>query len=345
MLEMNRKFLVETMKELIEVPSTVSYYDEIHPYLETKAKALGYDVFYDHKRTAYVKLEGKDTSKTVCIGAHVDTIGLIVRSINPDGTLRVRELGGLNYQSVEGESVIVHTRDGKSYSGMIICKSHSVHVFDDARSIPRDEDSMQVLLDYDVHTPEEVYAMGIDHGDIISIEPRFQYTSEGFIRSRHIDDKASAACLLYLMKYLKEHDMKPAYTTLFAFPIYEEINHGGAYVPKEVSEYVALDIALIGPDYHGSEYKVTICAKDNFSPYDRGLTTKLVNLAKDEQLNYCVDIFYRYGTDANAAVRAGNNVYAAAFGMGCMNTHGMERCHISAVEETCKLTYAYMMAE
>lgn len=344
-LAIDRSFLIETMKEIINVPSTVSYYDEIHPYLEQKAKMLGYEVTYDRKRTAYITIDGTDNSKTVCMGAHVDTIGLMVRHINQDGTLAVRELGGVNYQSIEGESVQVHTRDGRSYTGMVICSSHSVHVFDDARSLPRDESTMQVLLDHQVFSAQDVLALGIDHGDIISIDPRFQYTEDGFIKSRHIDDKASAACLLFLMDYMKQHHIKPAYRTLFAFPIYEEINHGGAYVPPEVSEYVALDIALIGPDYHGSEYKVTICAKDNFSPYDRGLTTKLVDLAKDHKLDYCVDIFYRYGTDANAAIRAGNNLYAAAFGMGCMNTHGMERCHISAVEETAKLAFAYLMAE
>lgn len=344
-MKIDRDFLVSVMEELINVPSTVSYYDEIHPYLQKKAKELGYEVSFDRKRTAYVEIPGEDNSKTICLGAHVDTIGLMVRHINEDGTLAVRELGGLNFQSIEGESVVVHTRSGVSYTGMVICKSHSVHVFDDARTLPRDDTTMQILLDKDVSCPEDVLNLGIDHGDIISINPRFQYTEDGYIKSRHIDDKASAACLFYLMKYLKEHDKKPAYRTLFAFPIYEEINHGGAYVPPEVSEYVALDIALIGPDYHGSEYKVTICAKDAFSPYDRGLTTKLVDLAKHSKLDYCVDVFYRYGTDANAAIRAGNNVYAAAFGMGCMNTHGMERCHISAVEETAKLAFAYMMAK
>ena len=146
-----------------------------------------------------------------------------------------------------------------------------------------------------------------------------------------------------MMAYFKRNNLKPKYRTLLAFPIYEEIGHGGAYVPEEVEEYVALDIGLIGPDYHADEKTVSICAKDNYSPYDRELTARIINQAKKTNLNYCVDVFFHYGTDANAAIRAGNNVYAAAFGMAVINSHGKERCHIDSIVDTTKLAIAYAL--
>ncbi len=342
-MKINQEILVNMTKEFINVPSPVSYYDEIFPLLEKKMEAYGQQVWYDRKRTAYITLEGEDTSKTVMVGAHLDTLGLMVRSINADGTLALRNLGGVNYVNLEGESVTVHTRDGKKISGIMICKSHSVHVFDDARSLERDEHSMFVKLDAFVSNEADVLALGIDHGDIVSIDPRFEYTDTGFIKARYIDDKAAVACVFAMLDYFKENNLKPKYTTYFAFPMYEEIGHGGAWVPSEVEEYVALDIGLIGPDYHGSEDKVSICAKDAFSPYDRGLTTRIIEQAKKVNANYCIDVFYRYGTDANAAIRGGNNVYAAAFGMGCLSSHGRERCHINSLVETTKLLIAYVL--
>ena len=143
--------------------------------------------------------------------------------------------------------------------------------------------------------------------------------------------------------HFKKNNLKPKYRTLLAFPLYEEIGHGGSYVPPEVSEYVAIDIGLIGPDCHANERNVSICTKDAFSPYDRGLTNKIIALAKKANVNYCLDVFYHYGTDANAAIRAGHNVYTAAFGMACLNSHGKERCHISAIEDTAKLAIAYAL--
>lgn len=298
---------------------------------------------YDRKRTAYITLEGEDNSKTVCMGAHLDTIGLVVRHIDDNGHLIVRQLGGVNYHSMEGEGVTLITRDGRKYRGMVICKSHSVHVFEDARTMPRDEDHMEVILHEDVHSKEDVMALGIDHGDVISVDPHFEYTPSGYVVSRYIDDKAAVAALIEMIAYFKRNNLKPKYRTLLAFPIYEEIGHGGAYVPEEVEEYVALDIGLIGPDYHADEKTVSICAKDNYSPYDRELTTRIINQAKKTNLNYCVDVFFHYGTDANAAIRAGNNVYAAAFGMAVINSHGKERCHIDSIVDTTKLAIAYAL--
>ncbi|BCN31228.1 M42 family metallopeptidase [Anaeromicropila herbilytica] len=344
-IENYRDYILNTMKDFIEVPSPVSYYEEILPLLEKYAINLGYDVTYDRKRTGYITLEGEDNSKTICVGAHLDTLGLIIKTINSDGSISVTQLGGINYSSIEGETVTVHTREGKKYTGLMTCISHSVHVFDDARTLQRDENSMVIMLDKNVTSEDEVIALGIEAGDIVSINPRFEYTEDGYIKSRFIDDKAAVASVFTALKYMKDNGIKPKYRTLLAFPFYEEIGHGGAYIPSEVEEYVAIDIGLIGPELNGSEYQVSICAKDNYSPYDRGLTTKLIQLAKENEVDYVVDVFYRYGTDANAAVRAGNNVYAAAFGMAVHSSHGVERTNIKAIEETIKLLIVYLTSK
>lgn len=338
----DQDYLLNTMKEFIQTPSPVGYYEEVNPLLERYASELGYQVEFDNKKTGYIKVPGKDTSRTICVGAHLDTLGLMVRRIDADGMIRTRNLGGINYNNIEGETAVVITRDGRRYTGLLACQSHSVHVFDDARTLERNENTMILILDEKVSSREDVDALGIQHGDTIYIEPRFTVTPNGYIKSRFIDDKACVGCALAVIKYMKENNITPSCNVWFAFPHYEEINHGGAYVPAEVSQYIALDIALIGPDYDGSEDKVSICVKDNFSPYDRELTGHIIDVAKANELNYAVDIFYRYGTDANAAVRAGNNIQGAAFGMGTFCSHGMERTHVKGCMETAKLLAAYL---
>ena len=327
----------------METPSPVGYYVQMNPVIEEIAKELGYEVTYDNKSTAYITVEGEDNSKTVMVGAHLDTIGLMVRRIDPNGMIRVRQLGGINFHSLEGETVTVHTRDGRSYTGLMACQSHSVHVFDDARTVSRDEEHMMIILDERVGSKDDVRALGIRHGDMISIEPRCQVTPNGYVKSRFIDDKAAVACCFTTLKYLKEHNLKPKHHTIFAFPHGEEIGFGGTYVPENVSEYVAIDIGLIGPDYDGNEYAVSIGAKDNSAPYDYELTTRLIQLAEQAGCDYAVDIYYRYGTDASAAVRAGNNLRAAVFGMAVYCSHGMERTHIEGLKNTVELLTAYVL--
>lgn len=341
--KMDNQFMLDCLKELIDTPSPVSYYEEINPVIEKYGAMFDLPVTYDRKHTAYITLDGEDNSKTVMVGGHLDTLGMVVRRIDDDGCIRIRQLGGLNFCSLEGETVHVVTREGKKYSGLMVCQSHSVHVFDDAKTLTRDEKSMIVVLDEDVHSEKEVKELGIQHGDIISLEPHFTVTDNGYIKSRFIDDKACAACALAVLKAMKEQELVPSCSVWFAFPYYEEIGHGGSYVPEEVSQYIALDIGVLGPDHAGSEKKVSICVKDNFSPYDRELTDRLITCARDAGVDFVEDVFYRYSTDANAAVRAGNNVQAAAFGMGTFSSHGMERTHVQAVMDTAKLLAAFIL--
>lgn len=181
----------------------------MNPVISQMAEALGESVWYDNKSTAYITVDGEDNRKTVMVGAHLDTIGLVVRSIDSDGMIRVRNLGGINFGSLEGETVTVHTRDGRSYTGLMACQSHSVHVFDDARTLERDEKSMMVILDEQVSSKADVNALGIRHGDMISINPRCQITPNGYLKSRFIDDKAAVACCFVALKYMKENGIKP----------------------------------------------------------------------------------------------------------------------------------------
>lgn len=341
----DKDLIISAFKELVEVPSPVGYYREMNPKIAEMAARTGHTVTYDNKSTAYITLEGEDDSKTVLIGAHLDTLGLVVRSIDADGMIRIRQLGGLNHHSLEGETVTVHTRDGRAYTGLMTCQSHSAHVFDDAFTMERDEDHMMIILDEKVSSKAEVNALGIRHGDLISIDPRCQVTANGYLKSRFIDDKAAVACCFVMLDYLKKTGRKPRYRTILAFPYSEEIGLGGTYVPDGVSEYVAVDIGLIGPGYDGNEFAVSICAKDAATPYDYGLTTRLIDTAERIGCNYAVDIFYRYGTDANAALRAGQNLRAAAFGMAVWCSHGMERTHIDGLCNTVDLLIAYTLGE
>ncbi|MFI3173039.1 MAG: M42 family metallopeptidase [Eubacteriales bacterium] len=342
-IQVDMDYLVQCFYDLVHTPSPVSYDEMIKPLVEKYAADLGYEVTYDRKRTAYITMDGEDNSKTVLIGAHLDTIGMVVRSVDDDGKIRIRNLSGVLHTSWEGETVTIHTRDGRKYTGLHTCQSHSIHVFDDVKTLERNEDTMMILLDEPVKSKADVKALGIQNGDIISVDPHYSKTENGYIKSRYIDDKAGVASIFTMLKYLKDNNLKPKYRTLLGFSYYEEIGHGGAYLPKEVEEFVSIDIGLIGPDYDADEFQVGICSKDFYSPYDRELTSRIIEQAKKANCDYALDVFYRYGSDASVALKAGNNIYAAAFGMPVYCSHGVERTHVKSLENTAKLIVAYAL--
>ena len=146
-----------------------------------------------------------------------------------------------------------------------------------------------------------------------------------------------------MLKYLTQINLKPKYRTILAFPYREEIGQGGRYVPEEVEEYIAIDIGLIGPQHEGDERKVSICAKDKNGPYDYELINRLIGYAEKAEVDYVLDVFLNYSTDANAAMRAGCNLKAADFGMACWCSHGRERTHIDGIAGTTQLMLAYVL--
>lgn len=87
---------------------------------------------------------------------------------------------------------------------------------------------------------------------------------------------------------------------------------------------------------------MSICAKDSSGPYHYGLRKHLVQLAKEHQINYKVDIYPYYGSDASAAMRAGHDLVHGLIGPGIDSSHAFERTHKNAVENTEKLLYIYL---
>lgn len=337
------KYLIDCFKSIIDTPSPTEYYVRLNPVLEKHAEALGLTMTFDNRNNAYITLDGEDNSKTVLISAHADTIGLMVKKIEPNGTLRVSPIGGINFATLEGETVTVHTRSGKDYTGLFLCQSHSVHVFSNAKTLERNEETMMILLDERVNSKEDVKALGINPGDFVSIDPRFQITENGFIKSRFIDDKGAVACCFSALKYMKENGLIPKYKTIFQFPYAEEVGFGGSYIPEGVSEMIAVDIGLIGPDLEGNEFSVSICAKDASQIYNYDMTGKLIELAKKAECDYVVDLYFRYGSDVGAARRGGNDIKGGLFGMAVYGSHGMERTHVDGLLNTANLLLAYLL--
>ena len=274
--------------------------------------------------------------------AHVDTLGLMVRSIKANGHLALTCLGGPITPTLDGEYCTVYTRDGKKYSGTILSTSPATHVFPDANSKSRAIENLEVRLDEKVFNANDVKKLGIENGDIVCYDPKFTLTDNGFLKTRFIDDKASVVILLLLLNYIKNNNIALKYDTKMYFVVYEEVGHGASSVDKNIDEFVTLDMGCVGLDLAGNEYAVSICAKDSGGPYDYELTTQLINLAKENKLNYTVDIFPYYGSDVGAARRAGVDFKGALLGSGVSASHGMERTHIEGLENTLKLIYLYL---
>ncbi|MGF7045812.1 putative aminopeptidase FrvX [Paenibacillus sp. DS2015] len=341
-IQPDEQYLLTLLQKLLNTPSPTGFTNEVMKVVQDEATSLGVPLSWNNKGGAILSVEGHQNSRTVALSAHVDTLGAMVRAIRPDGTLRLTIVGGFMMQSMENEYCIIHTRRGQTYTGTILTTHPSVHVYSDARDFKRTEEHMEVRIDERVDTDEDVKKLGISVGDFISFDPRVVVTDSGYIKSRHLDDKASVAALFGLLESMKREGWKPQYNLKLLISNYEEVGHGAAYIPDDIEELIAVDMGCIGDDLSCKETDVSICAKDSSGPYDYDMTSRLIALAESQGIPYAVDIYPHYGSDASAALRGGNNIRAALIGPGVHASHAMERTHKQAVFNTAKLLAAYL---
>lgn len=344
--EPNSKETMELIQKLVSIPSPSGNTEKVIEFVEDFFKNLGVDTCRNRKGGLIATLKGKNNTKHRMLTAHVDTLGAMVKEIKSNGRLRLDLIGGFAWNSIEGEYCEIETASGKIYTGTILMHQQSVHVYKEAKTAERNQQNIEVRIDEKVTNADEVRALGIEVGDFVSFDPRVQITESGYIKSRHLDDKASVAILMKTIEYIVNNQIKLPYTTHFLISNNEEIGYGGnSNITPETVEYLAVDMGAMGDGQSTDEYTVSICVKDASGPYNVKLRKHLVELAKQHQIDYQLDIYPYYGSDASAAIRSGFDIVHGLIGPGIDSSHAFERTHISSIQNTEKLVYAYLLSE
>ncbi|RLL46559.1 M42 family peptidase [Oceanobacillus piezotolerans] len=335
----------EIIKQLVSIPSPSGNTEKVISYVESFLKDLDVETRRNRKGGLIATLPGKDNTAHRMLTAHVDTLGAMVKEIKDNGRLKLDLIGGFRYNSIEGEYCEIHTASGEIFTGTILMHQTSVHVYKDAGDAKRNQENMEVRIDAKVENAKDIRELGIEVGDFVSFDPRVQLTENGFIKSRHLDDKASVAILLQLIKRLKAEGITLPYTTHFLISNNEEIGYGGnSNITSETVEYLAVDMGAMGDGQSTDEYTVSICVKDGSGPYHYGLRKNLVALAKRYDIGYKLDIYPYYGSDASAAIRAGHDIVHGLIGPGIDSSHAFERTHEDSLMHTENLLYYYVQS-
>jgi len=334
-------YAVEKIVELCRIPSPSGFTAKVQHWLINELQGMGFQPVVTNKGSVLATLGGK--GEHLVLAAHVDTLGAMVRAIKPNGRIRFTKIGGYPENNIENENVIVHTREGKEYTGTVYMNGPAAHVYSDTGSSKRDDSTMEIVLDEIVKSKADTQALGISAGDFISLDARTVLTSGGFIKSRHLDDKASAGIQLALAKMVADKKLSLKRNVTILFTTYEEVGHGGAAgIPQDTVEMISVDMGAVGDDLETDEYKVSICAKDSGGPYNYEVTSELIRIAKELKLQYAVDIYPFYGSDVEGTLRAGYDIRHGLIGPGVFASHGYERTHKQAVENTLALLKGYV---
>ena len=336
-----KEYMLGQLEKLLSIPSPTGYTKEVCSYLEKELKSMGFNPYSLHKGGVICELnEGENA---LMLAAHVDTLGAMVKTVKGNGALTVTALGGLMASNVETETAVVITREGKKIEGTFQVENASAHVNRDLNTIVRSFDNtLELLLDEKVYSAADTKALGVETGDFVAVNPRFTITENGFIKSRFLDDKASAAVLLTLAKAVHE-GYRLNRKVYIMFTVYEEVGHGAAAgIPEDVKDMISVDMGCVGSGLNCKETQVSICSKDSSGPYNYDIVNDLVNAAKTAGADYAIDIYPFYGSDVDVTLKAGYDIRHGLIGPGVYASHGYERSHVDGLVNTYKLLEEYL---
>lgn len=340
------EYLLSVLIELLNTPSPTGFVRGAIEVVERTMQDFSFLSLSQTRKGALVATwKGSSTDSPRGLTAHVDTLGAMVKEIKTNGRLKMTRIGGFAWNTVEGEGCTVFTSRGESFRGSILLTKASGHVHGSkVNDLKRDDDNMEVRLDARTIDDDQTRELGIQVGDFIAFDPRVEAV-DGFIRSRHLDDKACVACLCAAIKSISDAGMQPAQRTVFHISNYEEVGHGAASgFPPDLDELIAVDMAAVGEGQTSDEFHATLCVKDSGGPYHQGLNQKLRQLADEYQIPYKVDIYPYYGSDGEAYWRAGGDVAVALIGPGVDASHNYERTHTEALIATTQWLSAYLLS-
>ncbi len=341
--EAQQQYFLSTLKQLIEVPSPSGYTDRARDFLLRQIREIVPEmepVVYRNNGIELQAGDGPGPRRGLC--SHYDTLGLYIASLGKDGLVRPGKVGGFPWSAVEGEHVSLFTRDGREYTGTVLYDKASTHIYGSSyEKDPRTNEAMQVRIDESVKSLEDLKKLGLEPGCFMGLEPGFRVTNGGFIKSRHLDNKAGCALLLTLLKELadtgKIHSLGPL---RIIFTAGEEIGRGALFV-KDLDELLIVDNAVVGDTQNSREDAVTICVRDSTGPFDEKMIQTLKALALEQKIDHELDIFKSYGSDAELVTRRGENTSTCLIGPGIHASHSFERTHLKSFEETYRLLRAW----
>ncbi len=344
-LTIDDDYIFRTLTTLLDIPSPSGYTDRIVHFVGQELERLGIPFELTRRGAIRARLRGKSENPARAVVSHVDTLGAMVKNLKSNGRLEIVPIGHWSSRFAEGARVTVFTDEQGSKRGTILPLKASGHTFnEEVDTQPVSWDQVEIRTDDFCTSGEELHRLGYNIGDFVAIDPRTEIY-DGFINSRHLDNKAGVAAMLASAKAVVEQAAHVPVDCYLLFTISEELGTGAsAILHGEIAEMVAVDNATPAPGQNSRERGVTIAMADSSGPFDYHLTHKLLRLCRDHGIEHQRDVFKYYRCDAASAVEAGNDIRFSLVCFGADASHGYERTHIDALRSLAELLALYMQS-
>lgn len=203
------------LKKLCLANGVSSGEEEIRKIILSEIDGFADDVNVDRNGNIIVFKRGKQRAKNkLLLSAHMDEVGLIITSVNSDGTLNVDEVGGIDRRVVNGKSVKLCT---SGLIGVFGIKPIHLSSGESRNEIPK---FSSMYIDIGAKDKEDALK-NITLGELAAFEGFYEENEQSII-TKAIDDRAGCLVLIEMIKSTLPYDM------YFSFVVQEEVGLRGA---------------------------------------------------------------------------------------------------------------------
>ncbi len=342
LLPIDVDYLRDVLQRMLLIPSPTGFTDEIVHFVGSELESLGIPFELTRRGAIRADLAGKQKSPDRALVVHLDTTGAMVRELKENGRLALAPIGHWSSRFAEGARVTVFT-DDRRYRGTVMPLKASGHTFnEEVDQQPVTWDQIEIRVDAVSNNRSDLMRLGFHVGDFVAVDAQPEILDNGFINSRHLDNKAGVATLLTAARALVENQVALPVDCHLLFTISEETGSGAsAVLHRDVAEMVSIDNATPAPGQNSRESGVTVAMMDSSGPFDYHLTHKLLTLCRRFEILHQRDVFRHYRCDSASAVEAGNDIRTALICFGVDGSHGYERTHLNALRSLAELIALY----
>jgi peptidase M42 family hydrolase len=340
-------YVQDVLIHLLRTPSPTGRTDEVVQYVGELVMDLGMDLTVTRRGVLNATLSGVRTRPDRAIAVHADTIGCMVTRLKDNGRLEVAQLGTHSARFAEGAHVTIFTDSDRLHSGTVLPLKSSGHQYgDEVDTQGVGWPLVEVRVDEPVDDATGLSALGLQVGDFVALDANPTVTSAGYVKSRHLDDKAGIAAVLGAFKALLDAQVTPLVSAHLLLTIAEEVGHGATHgLDTDVAEMIAVDNAVVAPGQQSREECVNIAMLDSTGPFDYHFSRRLIALCDEHDIPHRRDTFRYYRSDAASAVEAGLEMRTALVGFGVDSSHGHERTHLDGIRHVAELLAVYLQTD
>jgi endoglucanase len=336
--------LVEILEKLANASGVTGREDEVRSLMIKYLKPYADEVKEDKIGNVVAIKKGKKNASKLMLAAHMDEIGLLVKTITKEGFLQFMKMGGIDDRVLLAQKVMVCTENGLLH-GIIGSKPPHIQKEDERKRVLASD---ELFIDIGAENQEEARKMGVRIGDPVEFDIKFAKLSKDVVIGKAFDDRAGCVAMIEVMKRLEKTDC-----TIFAVgTVQEEVGCRGAVTSAfglSPDLGIALDVTVAGdtPGVKESEAPVKLGKGPSLGIADSGLITHLkvlkllIDTAEENKIPYQLEAGLAGTTDASRIALAREGVPSGPLSIPTRYIHSpTSMINLTDVENVIKLTLA-----